>query len=293
MPEKKFEMKYSAVVVLPLAMVVLCLITPTLSHRINSKLYIKTLNTVHENAIHTQRNENSIAYVKASIPIRIFQCMQRLNIMKCMKIFILQRMERTSTYVNSGNLTADFLDQVLTDDKSNNEIFDPYYVQMNESVINERLLNCFQRFFKNREIKLHFIPGMVVKVVPSAENSINMSVKRGSYGMNNEGEKIILKWLYFCFYIANADLTMPRKQKEHSQYLLQFGVPALIMPAIIMGTVLPFVLPMLKMATIVSGLINNGALISAVLYAAKNAALMPENKVFYNPGSHRNLNNLQ
>lgn len=86
---------------------------------------------------------------------------------------------------------------------------------------------------------------------------------------------------------------MPRKQKQHSQYLLQFGVPALIMPAILMGTVLPFILPMLKMATIVSGLINNGALISAVLYAAKNAALTPENKVFYNPGYHRDLNNLE
>lgn len=175
-------MRYSAIVVIPLAVVVLLgLITSTLSHRINSKLYDKSSNNVHENTIPTQRNENSIAYVKASIPIRIFQCMQRLNIMKCMKIFILQRMERTSAYANSGNLTADFLDQILVEDKSNNDIFDPYYVQMNESVINERLLNSFQRFFKNREIKLHFIPGMVVKVVPSAENSINMSVKRGSY----------------------------------------------------------------------------------------------------------------
>lgn len=88
-------------------------------------------------------------------------------------------------------------------------------------------------------------------------------------------------------------MTIPRKQKQHSQYLLQFGVPALIMPAIVLGTVLPFVLPMLKMATIVSGLINNGALISAVLYAAKNAALMPENKVFYNPGGHRDFHNLE
>lgn len=184
-------MKYSAIVVLPLAVVVLCLTTPAHSHRINSKLYNKSPNAVHENAIHTERNENSIAYVKASIPIRIFQCMQRLNIMKCMKIFILQRMERTSSFANSGNLTADFLDQILVEDKSNNDIFDPYYVQMNESVINERLLNSFQRFFKNREIKLHFIPGMVVKVVPSAENSINMSVKRGSYLMNNL-EKIYL-----------------------------------------------------------------------------------------------------
>lgn len=192
-------MKYSAIVVLPLAALVMCLITPTLSYRINSKLYDKSPNTVHENTIHTQRNENSIAYVKASIPIRIFQCMQRLNIMKCMKIFILQRMERTSAYANSGNLTADFLDQILVEDNANNDIFDPYYVQMNESVINERLLNSFQRFFKNREIKLHFIPGMVVKVVPSAENSINMSVKRGSYFVSKLSERIYFSRFSYSF----------------------------------------------------------------------------------------------
>lgn len=125
------------------------------------------------------RNGNSIAYVKASIPIRIFQCMQHLSILKCMKIFILQRMERTPIYANSGNLTADFLDQLLAnDDRSNEDTFDRYYVDMDDADINERLLKCFQRFFKDREIKLHFIPGMVVKVVPSEENAINLSLKR-------------------------------------------------------------------------------------------------------------------
>lgn len=158
---------------------VLCLVKPSMCYRINSKLYEN--NDSGQNAI--KRNENSIAYVKASIPIRIFQCMQRLNIIKCMKIFILQRMERTNMYSNSGNVTADFLDQILaTNDgapDSSTDIFEKIYSDMNESEINERLLNCFQRFFKNREIKLYFVPGMVVNVVPSAENSINFSLKKG------------------------------------------------------------------------------------------------------------------
>lgn len=167
-------------------------VSPALCHRINSKLidtkeiaasdaFSKTTEN-HPNAIHNrQRNDNSIAYVKASIPIRIFQCMQRLNILKCMKIFILQRMERTGgTYTNSGNLTADFLDQILADNGSK-DIFERQYVQMDEPEINDRLLKSFQRFFKDREIKLHFIPGMVVRVVPSSNNRINMSVKRGEF----------------------------------------------------------------------------------------------------------------
>lgn len=133
-----------------------------------------------------QRNDNTAAYIKASIPVRIFHCMQRLNILKCMKIFILQRMERTPTYLNSGNVTADFLDQILANNATNSEsdaayeiILDKYYLHLPETDINERLLKSFQRFFHDREIKLHFIPGMVVKVVPGEVNAINLTLKRG------------------------------------------------------------------------------------------------------------------
>lgn len=136
---------------------------------------------------------NMLAYVKTSIPIRIFQCMQRLNILKCMKIFILQRMERSPIYPNTGNVTADFLDQILSysqnvseDGAINEETLDKYYLQMSEVEINERLLKSFQRFFHDREIKLHFIPGMVVKVVPNEENAINLSLKRGKFSFKFE-----------------------------------------------------------------------------------------------------------
>lgn len=177
------------------------LIVPTICHRLNSQLFEESIihneNYVADTPIegpqeqddhsqginNRQRDDTTISYVKASIPIRIFQCMQRLSILKCMKIFILQRMERTPMYLNSGNVTADFLDQILANnDQEGNggdDIFDRFYLQMSETEINERLLKSFQRFFKDREIKLHFIPGMVVKVVPSQENAINLSLKRG------------------------------------------------------------------------------------------------------------------
>lgn len=134
----------------------------------------------------SQTDENLLAYVKTSIPIRIFKCMQRLNILKCMKIFILQRMERTPHYVNSGNLTVDFLDQLLSispndegNDSVHDDTIDTFYLRMTEIELNERLLKSFQRFFHNREIKLHFVPGMVVKVVPNEMNAINLTLKRG------------------------------------------------------------------------------------------------------------------
>lgn len=137
------------------------------------------------------KSKDMLAYVKTSIPIRIFKCMQRMNLLKCMKIFILQRMERTPIYRNSGNITADFLDQILSNGQNTSadngdgtlseEIVDKYYLQMTEMEINERLLKSFQRFFHDREIKLHFIPGMVVKVVPNEDNAINLSLKRGKW----------------------------------------------------------------------------------------------------------------
>lgn len=189
-------------------MLIGCLVVvPIMCNRINSKLYEEILapnqnhviDSVNEQTNHQQitetndgkstatttinheRNENLLAYVKTSIPIRIFKCMQRLNILKCMKIFILQRMERTPFYVNSGNLTVDFLDQLLSNNLMDGEpdTLDKFYLQMPEVEINERLLKSFQRFFHDRDIKLHFIPGMVVKVIPNEENAINLSLKRG------------------------------------------------------------------------------------------------------------------
>lgn len=93
-------------------------------------------------------------------------------------------MERTPTYFNSGNVTADFLDQILATNSTESDaiyesVLDKYYLQMPETEINERLLKSFQRFFHDREIKLHFIPGMVVKVVPGEVNAINLTLKRG------------------------------------------------------------------------------------------------------------------
>lgn len=218
---------------------------------------------------------NMLAYVKTSIPIRIFQCMQRLNILKCMKIFILQRMERTPIYRNSGNVTADFLDQILSnghnnsgDGSMNEEILDKFYVQMTETEINERLLKSFQRFFHDREIKLHFVPGMVVKVVPNQENAINLSLKRASTWLETTG----------------------RAKNRPGDYLLQLGIPAILMPAILMGSVLPFILPALKFATIFSGMINHAALVSAFAYAAKQAVGPDSIKHLYHsnvyPGYH-------
>lgn len=175
---------------------------------INSHQTTHTDEMVSSSKSHS-KSKDMLAYVKTSIPIRIFKCMQRMNLLKCMKVFILQRMERTPIYRNSGNVTADFLDQILSNGQNTStdqngsgtlseEILDKYYLQMTEMEINERLLKSFQRFFHDREIKLHFIPGMVVKVVPNEENAINLSLKRG------KSDRAIIS--YFSLFSLNCFL---------------------------------------------------------------------------------------
>lgn len=80
-----------------------------------------------------------------------------------------------------------------------------------------------------------------------------------------------------------------RAKNRPGDYLLQLGIPAILMPAILMGSVLPFILPALKFATIFSGMINHAALVSAFAYAAKQAAFGPDSikHLYYNPGYHR------
>lgn len=138
-----------------------------------------------------QPSTASVGYVKASIPIRIFQCMQHASILRCVKLFILQRMERTASYANSGNVTADFLDQMLREGNDDDDDAADHHAHVNGDALvmayadladvqlNERLLQSFRRFFRNREIKLYFVPGMVVKVVPSPVNYLNFSVRKG------------------------------------------------------------------------------------------------------------------
>lgn len=125
-----------------------------------------------------QNIENPMVYVKASIPVKIFRCITQLNILRCMRIFILQRMERTPLH-KSGNLTVDFLDRILSaEDTDNQNLWNSELARLSDAELNVRLQTAFQSFFSNREIKLFFIPGIVVKVRPSVDSYLNFTIKK-------------------------------------------------------------------------------------------------------------------
>lgn len=154
-----------------LPLLFICMLAPSLCRQVNS---IKN---------DVKISETSLKYVNKSIPLRIFRCMQTLNIFRCMKIFILQKMEQTRSNPYAKNITAEFLDKIFTetDDENQNGNLDEKYFKINELELNNRLYLSFQRFFNNREIKMHFIPGMLIKVVPSKDNIIDLSLKKGMY----------------------------------------------------------------------------------------------------------------
>lgn len=63
-------------------------------------------------------------------------------------------------------------------------------------------------------------------------------------------------------------------------------VPTFIFPAVVFASFLPFLIPVLKLAALFAGAINNAALVAGILYLARQNALEQEQRqVFsFNPG---------
>jgi len=82
---------------------------------------------------------------------------------------------------NSGNLTRDFVDQFFGEETQMGSLVGKKYQKMSEKELNQRLVVNFQRFFKHRDLKLHFLSGMLVKIVPSKDNKLKFSLKKSKY----------------------------------------------------------------------------------------------------------------
>lgn len=145
-------------------------------------LNVGRTSSAHNDRAPTIDASHPMVYVKASIPMKIFRCITRLNILRCMQIFILQRMERLPLLKSDGNLTTDFLDRILAaEDTDNQNLWNSELASLSDTELNARLQKVFQAYFSNREIKLFFIPGIVVKVRPSLDSYLNFSIKKSMY----------------------------------------------------------------------------------------------------------------
>ncbi|KAM7359506.1 uncharacterized protein ACRADG_013157 [Cochliomyia hominivorax] len=260
----------------------------------------------------------SVPYFRASIPMRIYECLREFSTLRCTKLYVLQKMEERKLCTNTGNITKDFLNQFFGEEEQMGTLINERFRKMSDKDLNKRLVLNFQRFFKNRDIKLHFLPGLMVKIVPSKENKVKFSLKRSKNVIKiitltltqefllfveakqhyeyqgrsqNEGIKGILKHTGFVdssiegqenISLDEDDIDIKSKHKDskkrkkvkkdknsYKTTMLQMAVPVMIMPAILMGTFLPFILPVLKMATLTTMIMNNTAFMAALIYAAR------------------------
>ncbi|XP_014086197.3 uncharacterized protein [Bactrocera oleae] len=272
-------------------------------------------------ARHTDELIKSVPYFQASLPMRVYECLRVFSILRCTKLFILQKMEERNTINHSGNLTRDFLDQFIDTEDEVGSLIDNKYANMTDEKLNHYLVLRFQRFFKHRDIKLHFLPGVMVKIVPSRDNKLSFTLrkskktKKQAVHASGRATKLVEEidetlglteptkethsvesalTKQSVLGLGGAGLGgvggIRRKNKKGSPFatykntILQMAVPVMVMPAILLGSVLPFLLPMLKLATIMSMMLNNSAFIAALIYAARtHANAQDEQQISYPP----------
>ncbi|TDG44816.1 hypothetical protein AWZ03_008790 [Drosophila navojoa] len=285
----------------------------------------------------------------STIPMRLYECLREFSMLRCTKLFVLQKLEERKQLPQTGNMTRDFLDQFFGQETQLGSLITEKYQQMSEKELNQRLVQRFQRFFKNRDLKLHLLPGMLVKIVPSKENKLNFSLKKaiksrlGRARRRDTDDELHLMNLHALTggtlggpsgtsgsgasasgesFVPEVEgnskhkgglgggqggngedgggggggvvglLNKRKKKQSYKTTMLQVAVPILVLPIVLLGSLLPFILPTLKMATIMSLLMNNGAFLAAMLYAyssatAASAANQPQHISYgYTEGFH-------
>lgn len=243
-----------------------------------------------------EEKESTVAYVKASLPNQIFRCIQKLNLLKCLKYFVLLRLEaRDYQITETEDSTSEFLGSILKSEQNLPKEIPESILNLEEDELNKRLTDGFQRFFKNRPIMLRFIPNVLVKIIPSKSNDLEFSIKKFQESdftsrKSKESEEDSLESVEkddekkdeATKEEAEADKGAVRRKAQY----LQVGVPLLLAPAMVFAGFLPMLIPVLKLATAFTTIVNTTALVAAVLYLARQHAIEKEMQqtVYFNPG---------
>ncbi|XP_063708927.1 uncharacterized protein LOC134837479 [Culicoides brevitarsis] len=201
-------------------------------------------------------------------------------------ILLSERLEQTRLHKNTGNAATDFLNYVINSDDSKISFnFFEKYSDLNDTYLMNQLSKSFENFFEGRNIILQSVPGIVIKVVPKRNNLFQIEYKNES---NIENPNYARADLSDLNKLHRDDLLGNKKYKGYSHYL-EVGVPVLFFPAILFSSVLPFIIPALKMTTLFATMINNAALFAGAMFLARQTAVENEKKqtIYFNPGYNR------
>lgn len=253
----------------------------------------------------SNEKDSTVAYVKASLPTQIFRCLQKLNLLRCLKYFVLLRLESRDYHApETDQSTSEFLGSILKNEENLPKEIPQYLLSLNEEELNQRLTDGFQRFFKHRPIMLRFIPDMLVKIVPSKSSDLEFSIKKFEENDFNsrQARKSKDKDSKESSKESSESNESSESEKEHaegvkeddandkgmrrkSQYLT-VGVPLAIAPAMVFAGFLPMMIPLFKLATAFTFIVNTTALAAAFMYLARQHALEREvqSTIYFNPG---------
>lgn len=252
-----------------------------------------------------KNSDNTVSYIKGSLPNQIYRCIQRFNLLRCLKFFVLLRMEARDYSFTSTNSTINILESIIKNENALSKEIPENITSLNDEQLDERLTDGFQKFFQNRNIKLHFISNTLIKIVPSRSNDLEIAIKkftnenanaRQSRKMKEEGEEELDSDDYDDEpNESTKDEPHDTKKdenekgnglrKKHGNYL-QLGFPVLLVPYMVFAGFLPMLLPVLKLATAFTTIINVTALIASIVYLSRQHAIEREMQqtVYFNPG---------
>lgn len=264
---------------------------------------LQILNTARKLVMNGHWENKQFPYSTSSIPMRLYECLQNFTMLRCTKTYVLQKLEENPKYIHTDNLRSDFIQQFFGNETVMGSLVDGRFHNMSDKQLNQRLTLSLQRFFKKRDLKFNLMNSLLIKIVPSKENKLKFSLRKATKSKDNtkfgraltraDGDENVS--IAEEGDLVDADMKRPaggmmkKKKKTNYKYtMLQMAVPVMILPAILMGSFLPFVLPMLKMATIMSLLMNNSAFLAALLYAARTHANAQDEQVisYGPPGYH-------
>lgn len=216
--------------------------------------------------------------VRASVPEQILRCMQKFNLLRCLKYFLLFRLELSKSLDMKELNSKNFFDMILKkSEEKSNEDFPEKFDKYGEDELNEKLTEKVQSYFSDQPITLKFIPDYVVKIGPakSKSGSLELSLRRleddsehvesARSGKSRSSEESSSREDSGQEKDDNpADKQMGNKKQSY----LHVGV-LLIAPLMIFFGFLPFLIPVLKFATAFTSIVNFTALMASIFYLGK------------------------
>lgn len=225
------------------------------------------------------KNDLHVSKVRASsVPEEILKCMQKFNLLRCLKYFLLFRLELSKTLnvndLNSKNL-FEFLLKKTGDGETANDGFPEKFYEYNDDELNGNLTEKIQNYFKDTPITLKFIPDLVLKIAP-------VNLKNGDIEvvLKKDESESLSKSLARSSKITSSeegssdepghdeddDETHHKQMTRRKGNYLHLGIPFVLAPIMIFFGFLPFLIPVLKLATAVTSIINLTALIASIFY---------------------------